>query len=207
MYLLNIYYRNDSWTIKYSDIYKQDYSMGSKVFSVRAPMTDGKLWNDNKPISSESPFVVLYDEDGYRRIKESQKNSNINIQEYISKQPELKESLFVDIINKEKEKLQNDPNYKFDLLGELTVYRLNKKIPDTLSFEERKKRLISSEEYNGWGYQHDEHISPDMIVEENIQEEINKIGRCWSLDLMKSLGVLKWIPMAVNEDICKICIL
>lgn len=205
LYLLNIYYRNDSWTIKYSDVYKQDYSMGSKVFSVSAPMTDGKLWIDNKPIPSESPFVILYNEEGYRRIKESQKNGNINIQEYILKQPESKEPLFVEIMNKEKS--QNDPNYKIDLLDELMVYRLNKKIPDTLSFEERKKRLISSEEYKGWVYQRNEHISPDMITEENIQEEINKVGRCWSFNLMKSLGVLKWIPMTVNEDICEICIL
>ena len=35
LYLLNLYYRNDSWVTKYKDISKQDYSMGSAIFSVK----------------------------------------------------------------------------------------------------------------------------------------------------------------------------
>ena len=40
LYLLNLYYRNDSWVTKYQDISKQDYSMGSAIFAVKAPVVN-----------------------------------------------------------------------------------------------------------------------------------------------------------------------
>lgn len=43
LYLLNLYYRNDSWDIKYNELSKQDFSMGSSIFSVPAPEV-GQLW-------------------------------------------------------------------------------------------------------------------------------------------------------------------
>lgn len=38
LYLLNLYYRNDSWVTKYQDISKLDYSLGSSIFTVKPPI-------------------------------------------------------------------------------------------------------------------------------------------------------------------------
>ncbi len=70
LYLLNIYYRNDSWLTKNSDINSQNWSMGSTVFSVLPPITQ-ELWMD-KPIFSESPFVASYTNESYSKIKKIQ---------------------------------------------------------------------------------------------------------------------------------------
>ena len=37
LYLLNIYYRNTSWVVKYQEVPNLDYSMGSQIFAVRPP--------------------------------------------------------------------------------------------------------------------------------------------------------------------------
>lgn len=77
LYLLNIYYRNDSWITKYQDITKDDYSLGSTIFAV-APPANNHLWHANSPISSESPYVVKYRDSDYQRIEEiRQKNPSI----------------------------------------------------------------------------------------------------------------------------------
>ncbi len=34
LFLLNLYYRNDSWIVKYQDLPKSDFSMGSSIFAV-----------------------------------------------------------------------------------------------------------------------------------------------------------------------------
>lgn len=71
LYLLNIYYRNDSWITKYNSIKKGNYSMGSSVFAVKPPEAD-QLWYGNNEIISDSPFVVKYKDDDYQRIEEMQ---------------------------------------------------------------------------------------------------------------------------------------
>ena len=41
LFLLNLYYRKESWSVKYNDIPKIDYSMGSKIFTVKKPEMNG----------------------------------------------------------------------------------------------------------------------------------------------------------------------
>ena len=49
------------------------------------------------------------------------------------------------------------------LCWEIAKYRLMKKIPLSLPFEERKALLLRSEEWNGWINQHNNHLKPEDI--------------------------------------------
>jgi hypothetical protein len=88
----------------------------------------------------------------------------------------------------------------------LAKYRLNKKIPNTLSFEERKLLLINSEEWNGWIHQQNKHHSADELTEDNIQKEIDAVGTDWGSEIWRKFEKLEWIPMAMNSEICNIYI-
>ena len=205
LYLLNIYYRNDSWVTKYQDISKLDYSMGSAIFTVKPPVAD-QLWYGNTPTDSESPFVVQYQDADYKRIESLQKKENQAINDYWVKQPELHEQAFSLQLQAAYDKERSDPRQRVIPIWELAKYRLNKKVPKTLPFEERKRLLINSEEWNGWVYQNNKHLTADELTEENIQTEIDKIGTDWGIEITKKLQKLEWLPIALNSEICKIYI-
>ena len=205
LYLLNIYYRNDSWVTKYQDISKLDYSMGSAIFTVKPPVAD-QLWYGNTPTDSESPFVVQYQDADYKRIESLQKKENQAINDYWVKQPELHEQAFLLQLQAAYDKERSDPRQRVIPIWELAKYRLNKKVPKTLPFEERKRLLINSEEWNGWVYQNNKHLTADELTEENIQTEIDKIGTDWGIEITKKLQKLEWLPIALNSEICKIYI-
>ena len=205
LYLLNIYYRNDSWVTKYQDISKLDYSMGSAIFTVKPPVAD-QLWYGNTPTDSESPFVVQYQDANYKRIESLQKKENQAINDYWVKQPELHEQAFLLQLQAAYDKERSDPRQRVIPIWELAKYRLNKKVPKTLPFEERKRLLINSEEWNGWVYQNNKHLTADELTEENIQTEIDKIGTDWGIEITKKLQKFEWLPIALNSEICKIYI-
>lgn len=200
LFLLNIYYRNDSWIIKYTDISKLDYSMGSSIFTVKSPEAN-QLWYGNKPTICESPYVVRYTDSAYKRIEEMQRQEEQALFDYIIKQPELNEPAFITQLKKASEGGKR-------VIGilELAKYRLNKKIPNTLPFEERKSLLITSEEWNGWIHQHNKHLSADELTEDNIQEAIDNASNCWGLEMIRNLQKMEWIQIAMNSDICEIYI-
>ena len=205
LYLLNLYYRNDSWITKYEDISKRDYSMGSAIFSVKPPIAQN-LWNDNKPIMSDSPFIVKYKDKDYNRIETMRKKEFQALNNYWQNQPELQEPEFIAQLTQAFEEEKKDPSKRVMHLWELAIYRLNKKIPQELPFKERKARLINSEEWNGWINQHNKHLAPDEITEENIQSEIKSVGIHWGMELMKRFQKLEWLPIALNSEICEVCI-
>ena len=93
LYLLNLYYRNDSWITKYQDISKFDYSMGSAIFAVKPPVTH-QLWYGNIPIISENPYVVRYKDVDYQRIVQMQHKEEQALNNYWNQQPELLEPAF-----------------------------------------------------------------------------------------------------------------
>lgn len=205
LYLLNLYYRNDSWITKYQDISKLDYSMGSAIFTVKPPVAN-QLWHGNSPAISESPYVVNYQDADYQRIKEMQRHEEQELNDYWINQPELREPSFQAQLQEAVEREKNNPSQRVMHIWELAKYRLNKKIPNTLPFEERKELLINSEEWNGWIHQHNEHLLPDEITEGNIQKEIDSVGTRWGMEIMKTLQKLEWLPIALNSEICKIYI-
>ena len=125
---------------------------------------------------------------------------------YWNQQPELLEPAFQIQLQKAIEKEKRDPHQRVMGIWELAKYRLNKKIPKTLTFEEQKTRLLNSEEWNGWINQHNKHLSADEITEVNIRKEIDKVGIHWGMQIMNSIQKLEWIPIATNSKICEIYI-
>ena len=205
LYLLNIYYRNDSWVIKYQELSKQDFSLGSSLFAVKPPVS-GQLWYGNKAQKSESPFVVTYQEDVYKRIEEIQRKESEALNNYWRQQPELKEDAFLAILAQEAEKQRQDPTHRIMYIWELAKYRLHKKIPQSLPFEEKKRLLVNSEEWNGWIHLNNKHLTADELTANNIDAEINTVGICWGMDLEKRFQKLEWISIAMNSGLCRIYI-
>lgn len=205
LYLLNLYLRNDSWLVKYQDLSKQDYSMGSALFAVKPPITN-QLWYGNQPLVSESPFVVAYQEDVYKRIEGAQKAERDAQVEYWVKQPELKDPEFVALINAELEKKKQDPAYRVLLIWELAKYRLRKMLPKEMSFEERKFRLIHSEAWRGRINQQNKHLAPDEITEENIDKEIESVAIRWGMQIEWGFKKEEWELFATSSAGCKVYI-
>lgn len=205
LYLLNLYYRNDSWVTKYQDISKLDYSMGSAIFTVKPPVAN-QLWHGNSPTITESPYVVSYQDADYQRIEEMQRKEEQALNDYWINQPELREPAFQAQLQEAVEREKKDPHQRVMHIWELAKYRLNKKIPNTLTFEERKVCLINSKEWNGWINQHNKHLSADELTEDNIQKEIDSVGIRWEMEIMKSFQKLEWLPIALNSEICNIYI-
>lgn len=205
LYLLNLYYRNDSWVTKYQDISKLDYSMGSAIFTVKPPVAN-QLWHGNSPTITESPYVVSYQDADYQRIEEMQRKEEQALNDYWINQPELREPAFQAQLQEAVEREKKDPHQRVMHIWELAKYRLNKRIPNTLTFEERKVCLINSKEWNGWINQHNKHLSADELTEDNIQKEIDSVGIRWGMEIMKSFQKLEWLPIALNSEICNIYI-
>ena len=143
-----------------------------------------QLWYKNIPNISESPYVVTYQEEDFKQIEKMQNDEEKAINDYWQAQPEVHEDAFKDQLHKALEK---SPHTKVIYIWELAKYRLNKKISNSLSFEEKKELLINSEEWNGWIHQNNNHLSADELTEANIQDEINVVGTCWGMEIMKKL--------------------
>lgn len=205
LYLLNLYYRNDSWVTTYNDLNKQDYSMGSALFAVKPPEA-GLLWHGNQPQISDSPYVVTYQDEDFKRIEEMQQAENDALFDYWQQQPELNEPEFIALLAAEFEKQKHDPSQRVMFIWELAKYRLNKMLPNNLPFEDRKKRFVESEAWNSWINQHNTHLLPDEITEENFQKEIERVGIRWGREIEKKFHTLKWIPIALNSGMCKVYI-
>lgn len=192
LYLLNIYYRNDSWLTKNPDINSQNWSMGSTVFSVLPPITQ-ELWYGNKPIFSESPFVASYTNESYSKIKKIQDEEARALESYLSQQPELSDPEFIKWM---EDALSRDKSLKTGV--ELYVYRLNKSIPTTLSFQERKQRLIDSQEWKHYSANTSDQTNVDNITEVNIQTKIDSCGRYFGYCSMYSIQKLGWVKIATG---------
>ena len=160
MNLLNLYYRQDSWTTNYQDISKLDYSLGSSIFSVTPPKAD-MLWYGNKVLIGDSPYVISYSEEGYEQIKKMQEDDEKAINDYWGSQPEINESDFQKQLQEARKRAEKNTGNKVMEIWELAKYRLNKRIPNNLTFEERKKLLINSAEWNGLIYKNNNRIKEE----------------------------------------------
>ncbi len=121
--------------------------MGSAIFSVKTPIAN-QLWYNNIPTVSESPYVVTYTEVDNRHIEAIQQQEYQALNDFWSKQPELQKPTFQAQLHVAIDRKKRNASSLMYIL-ELAKYRLNKKIPRTLPFEERKLVLINSEEWNG----------------------------------------------------------
>lgn len=179
--------------------------MGSAIFTVKPPIAN-QLWYGNNPTITESPYVVSYQDDDYQHIEEMQRHEEQALNDYWNNQSELSEPAFQAQLQESIEKEKKNPRERVMRIWELAKYRLNKKIPNTLPFEERKARLINSEEWKGRIHQHNNHLSADELTEDNIQKEIDSVGTCWGMEIMRTFQKFEWLPIALNSEICKIYI-
>lgn len=205
LYLLNLYYRNDSWVTKYQDISKQDYSMGSSLFAVKAPVVN-QPWYGNTPTYSESPYVVTYSDQDYQRIEAIQQQEHQALNDYWVNQPELHEPDFLAQLQTALDREKNDPKQRVMHIWELAKYRLNKKFPPTLPFEERKALLIHSDEWKSWERTRHNSTEGFELTEENIKNEIDALGTHLGIQIMSKYQKLEWVQMAMNSEICKVYI-
>ena len=203
LFLLNLYYRNDSWATKLKDINNADYSMGSNAFAVTHPIIES-LWYGNVPEKGDSPYVAQFSEDDYKRIEEMQNAEKQSYVEYWRSQPELNDPVFVSIISQIQKK--EEPYTFMTLLKELGKYRLNKRLPDTTPFEERKAKLLNSDEWRGWVNQNNDHLTAEEINADNIQEEVDRVGTRWGFELFKRLQKPEWISFAMSHASCRVFI-
>lgn len=205
LYLLNLYYRNDTFITSYSRVSEIDYSLGSSIFAVMPPIVK-EPWYNNTPIISESPYVATYQDATYQHIKNLQSRESQRLSDYLKKQPETNEPAFQEQLVRAFEQEKSDPSKKVMPIWELTKYRLNKHIPNTLSFAERKALLIASDEWKCSNHQDNHPLSPDEIVEDTIQQEIDSVGIHYGMNIMNSLQNLEWIPFANNSETLKVYI-
>ena len=209
LYLLNIYLRKPKLTSKYLDVRNLDFSLGSCIFSVKCP--DDKYVIsiiNNKDVTenlyaNESPFVLKYTDFYYKQILETNKTVLEEMNNYWTSQPELKETEFLQQLLRAKERESKDPRQKLIPLWELSQYRLRKRIPTSLPFEERKKLFISSPEWNGQIRQCNHHLTADELNEDNIQEEIDQAGILYGMELQKYFENIK-MHKAFNEAYCEL---
>ena len=199
------YYRNDSWVIPYKDLCKVDCSLNSSIFAVNPPKVD-QLWYGNKPKQSDSPYVVSYKAEDYKRIEEMQKSDADALNDYWIQQPELKDKEFISILLEEQKKQRQNPTYRVMYIWQLAKFRLKKMLPSTMPFEQRKRQLINSEAWKCQINQINKHLSIDEITEDNIEKEIENVGIHWGMDIEKRYNTFKWIFLATNEAMCKVYI-
>lgn len=181
LYLLNIYYRNIKLSVKCTDMYKLDMSFGSKLFSLKKPknpLTD--ILNDVKHESilesGDSPYIAKYSDAFYKQVVSVRQKCLDEFNKYLVNQPEFKEPNFVSQLLKAKELETKNPKNKVIPLLELCKYKINKRVPANLSFEERKKAFIQTPEWNGEIRMLNKHLTENELTPNNIQEEIDSTG-------------------------------
>lgn len=200
LYLLNLYNRNDTWTTSVEGVKKLNMGLGSKVFAVKQPKVE-QLWYGNNPIVSDSPYIVKYKDENYKKIKDIQDEENRALQNYWKSQPELKDPLF-------QKQLEDAYKRNERVMGiwELCKFRLNKKIPHSLPFEERKRILLNSTEWKSSIHQRQVLAQPDMITMETIDEIIDKLGVIFGMGLEYQYQRMEWVRDAMTKDWCIVMI-
>ena len=134
----------------------------------------------------------------YKKIKELQQKEYDNKNEYWKNQPELKDSEFIQYLqNVEKQ------GKKIMAFEELCKYRINKKIPKSLPFEERKRLFCASDEWKSHIFQTNKHLEEKDLTEENIQFEINQAGILMGISLETSLGT-NWAHYSTFDAECEV---
>ena len=205
LYLLNVYYRDVKLFSKYKDYKQLDMSLGSKIFTLKTPNEAPQIWYGNKSKAIDSPYVVNYTNASYDKIIKMQQKDNEAINNYWKAQPELNEPLFIKQMLEAKAKEEKDPAQRVMHLWELSKYRINKKVPQGLPFEERKKLFCQCSERKSRIYLINKHLTDDEITEENIDEEITHAGICQGISLMQSL-MTHWEVYSFTDAECEIVI-
>ena len=103
------------------------------------------------------------------------------------KEPEMRDTEFLSIIN---DLGKDGKGINFYL--EIYKYRLNKLLPKTLPFHERKQRLITTPEWNNKIRLNNKHILEKELTGENIDKEIDAVA--WQMSVIREMDAnkIKW---------------
>lgn len=185
--------------------------MGSKVFSLRQPSQQHVVDAINgieavgNLSSEDSPYVMKYRDDIYKQVIEADKQSRENRIKYFKTQPECTEEAFIEQLSQAIERAKKDPTQRFLPMWELGIYRINKKIPRNLPFEERKRLFVNSPEFKSQIHQRNHHKTESELTEENIQSEIDSAGTRAGIELDKQFDSTK-DQKAFVEGFCELII-
>ena len=208
LYLLNIYFKNIKLTTRYLGASTLDLSFGSSIFSVKRP--SGKYVIDiinNHDImdclqADESPFIMKYTDSCYKAVLDANQKMIEEMNAYWIAQPELNEPEFIQQMQEAREAESRDNRQRFIPLWELGKYRFTKMIPPFLHYEERKKLLISSQEWLR-RKQNNPDLKETQITEENIQSFINQAADLAGIRLLERFENLKMCK-AFTEGYCEL---
>lgn len=209
LFLLNIYYKDMRLSSTYLAYKQLDMSFGSKIFSLKLPdekyvidVINGKEITEIMQ-SNASPYILKYTDASYHKVLEANKKSNEYRQRYIWEQPEWSDPNFLEFLKKARERELQDPNYRFIFIWELCKYRLNKKIPANLSFEERKKLFVNTSEWSGRIRQLNNPKKENELTEENLQAEIDHAGIQAGMDIEQNFINIRF-EKAFSEGLCEL---
>lgn len=209
LFLLNIYFRDVRMTSRYLEVNNLDFSLGSSIFSVKRPNSNYVISivnnTDIKDFLSadDSPFVLKYTDAYYKEVLDINRKMLEEMRVFLLAQPELNESEFKQQLKQAQAREEKDPRNKLIMFWELAKYRLQKRIPASLPFEERKKLFISSPEWNGRIRLHNPHLEADDITEENIQAEMEHAGVLAGMEMQQRFENLK-MQKAFSEGYCEL---
>lgn len=208
LFLLNIYFKNVKLTARYLGASKLDLSFGSSIFSVKRP-SDKYVIDiiNNHDImdclqADESPFVMKYTDSCYKAVLDANQKVIEEMNAYWISQPELNEPEFIQQMQEAREAESRDNRQRFIPLWELGKYRFTKMIPPFLHFGERKKLLISSQEWLR-RKQNNPDLKETQITEENIQSFINQTAGMAGIRLIERFENLKMCK-AFTEGYCEL---
>ena len=211
LYLLNVYFRDDIFYTRYLDMNKLDFSMGSKVFSLKQPTQQHVIDAINgieavgNLSSEDSPYVMKFTDEIYKQVIQADKQARENRVKFFHSQPESQEQAFIEQLSHAIEIAKKDPTQRLMPMWELGVYRINKKIPRALPFEERKRLFVNSPEFNSQIHQRNPHKTESELTEENIQNEIDSAGRRSGIELDKQFDLIR-DQKAFAEGYCELII-
>lgn len=124
--------------------------------------------------------------------------------EYLYAQPELEDPDFIKICNDGIEKQKNNPHEKFILSYELFKYRINKNIPSTLPFEERRKKFVNSVEWNKMMQMGKKNgLTEEELTPENIQSKIDFVGYYMGMQIEYRF-ITATMQKAFHEGYCEL---
>lgn len=208
LYLLNIYYRNEKITVKHTGISTISMSFGSMVFSLSKPndryligVVNGDVFPDGL-VAGDSPYILKYTDDSFWKIIEARQEGDNARNKYIAELPEMNDPEFLTILFNLDAKMKTDPNFKYMFFVELCKYRIKKRIPSSLPFAEKKRLLITSQEWNGSIRKKNKHLKENELNEQNIDSEIEHAGTLMGYEIMMRFEGNK-MDAAFNGGYCE----
>lgn len=214
LYLLNIYYMyycKNFYIGPYKNLSQLNYSFGSSIFAVQKPAIDENQILDRLVLTpriekNESPFIVKYKDDDYKELQNIQKNINRMAVDYWRSQPEINDEECQSYLKNIKKEWEDNYQY-FNPFWGLEQYRLHKLVLSNGSFEEKKKRLLASEQWKVYAQEKKEgDITPNDITIKNIQNVVDQIAIRAGIALENQLQQYSWVTFLSKQPLYEVCI-